>query len=204
MLPIIALVVVVAIVILLGVAAAKPDTFEVSRTETIRAPAAAIYPFIIDFRQWSRWSPWEQLDPDMRRTHSGAPAGAGAIYEWQGNRKAGQGRMEITETRPPEHVVIALEFIKPFAATNTTAFHIEPGPEGSRVTWSMHGPNTFAGKLMGVFVDMESMIGREYERGLAALKLTAEHEAAESPENDLPSSSSVTAVEDRVPPATTG
>jgi uncharacterized protein YndB with AHSA1/START domain len=181
MLVLILLAIAVVLAIIVGIAATRPDTFEVTRTEAMHAPPEAVYPLVVDFRQWGRWSPWEQLDPDMERRHSGAPAGVGAVYEWSGNKKAGEGRMEITEAEAPHRVVIALDFIKPFAASNVTAFQIERDGAGSVVTWSMHGPNSFAGKLFSVFVNMEKMIGRDYERGLAALRLAAEHEAAGSP-----------------------
>jgi uncharacterized protein YndB with AHSA1/START domain len=150
------------------------DQYEVVRTTTIAAPAAAVHALIADFRQWTRWSPWEELDPDLRRTYSGADQGVGAVYAWSGNRKAGEGRMEITDDTPPERVVIALDFIKPFKSSNTTTFELG-GDEGSTaVTWRMVGPKTLMTKLMGIFKSMDKMIGPDFEKGLARLKAAAE------------------------------
>lgn len=150
------------------------DTYTVERSTTIEAPPERIYEQVADFHSWRNWSPWDGLDPDMRRTYSGPDAGPGATYAWAGNRKAGEGQMEITEATAPTHVRIDLRFIKPFRAQNETVFHIRPEGSGSRVTWTMTGRKTLATKIMGIFKSMDAMIGPDFEKGLASLKSTAE------------------------------
>ena len=162
---------------LLIYAATKPDTFRVERTTTVHAPPEIIFPLINDFHQWNAWSPFEQLDPAMVRTHSGAASGEGAVYEWSGNRKAGSGRMEITNSIPNKNVSIRLDFSKPFEAHNRTEFTLEPRGESTVVTWAMHGNNQYIGKLMSVVISMDSMIGKDFEAGLANLKTLAEGSA---------------------------
>ncbi len=174
MLKIIAIVIVVLIAVVLGLAATKPDTFRVQRATTIKAPAAKVYALIDDFRQWGQWSPWEKLDPDLKRTFSGAASGKGAVYEWTGNNKVGAGRMEITEPTPPNKLVIKLDFIKPFEGHNIAEFTLEPQADATQLTWVMHGPTPFVSKLMQVFVSMDSLIGKDFEAGLANLKALAE------------------------------
>ncbi len=149
------------------------DTFEVVRSVTIAAPAATIHALLDDFQAWTRWSPWEDVDPALERTYSGADAGVGAIYEWSGNRKAGQGRMEITEDVPGERVVIALDFLKPFKSSNTTIFELSEDGGSTTVTWRMVGPKTLMNKVMGIFVSMDKMIGPSFEKGLAQLSAAA-------------------------------
>ena len=161
---------------LLGYAATRPDTLRVQRSATIGAPPERIYPLIADFRRWEAWSPWEKLDPEMKRTLSGADSGVGAVYEWDGNRKAGAGRMEIVEAAEPSEVDIRLDFTRPFESHNTTRFALEPDGSGTRVTWTMDGPQAFMSKVMGVFIDMDGMIGKDFDRGLAAMKDAAERE----------------------------
>jgi uncharacterized protein YndB with AHSA1/START domain len=157
------------------------DTYTVERSATIDAPPQRVYEEIVDFHNWTHWSPWEDVDPDLQRTYSGAQSGTGAVYAWSGNRKAGQGRMEITEAVEPSKVVIDLRFEKPFKARSDTSFTITPeGPQGSasRVVWSMTGEKTFMTKVMGVFTSMDKLLGPDFERGLARLKSTAERSAA--------------------------
>jgi hypothetical protein len=148
-------------------------TYEVVRTETIDAPSAVIHDLLVDFHEWLRWSPWEDLDPDLRRTYSGADRGVGAVYEWSGNRKAGQGRMEVTGDEPLE-VVVAVTFLKPFKSSSTATFTLEPAGAGTTVTWTMVGPMTVATKVMGIFTSMDKMIGPDFEKGLTRMKATAE------------------------------
>jgi len=143
-------------------------------TVTIDADPARIYDQIIDFHKWTGWSPWEDLDPALRRTYSGADSGTGAVYAWSGNRKAGQGRMEITQAAHPSRVAIDLVFEKPFKARNDTVFTIEPTGSGSRVTWTMTGKKTLMTKAMGIFTSMDKLVGPDFEKGLARLKTTAE------------------------------
>ena len=162
------------IVIILGFAATKPDTFSVVRTITIKAPAEKIAPLISDFHNWTSWSPWEHLDPTMQRTFSGATAGPGAVYAWTGNDKVGAGRMEITAVTPPSRIEIKLDFLKPFESHNTTDFLLDTKGDTTTVTWNMHGPMPYISKLMTVFMSMDSMIGGDFEKGLAAMKATAE------------------------------
>jgi uncharacterized protein YndB with AHSA1/START domain len=155
------------------------DTYTVERSAHIDAPPERVYDQIADFHNWTNWSPWEGLDPDMKRTYSGADSGTGAVYAWSGNRKAGQGQMRMTSARKPSTVQIDLAFEKPFKSRNDTAFTISPDGHGSRVTWSMSGKQTLMTKAMGIFKSMDKMIGPDFERGLAQLKSVAEHPAAE-------------------------
>ena len=171
-----AMVFVVALVLLavvLGLAATKSDTFSVVRATSMKAPPEKILPHIADFQAWRAWSPWERLDPALKRSYSGAPSGKGAVYEWEGNSKAGRGRMEITDVAPGM-IVIKLDFLKPFEAHNTAEFTLEPRGDSTNVIWNMHGPSPFVIKVMGVFMNMDRMVGRDFERGLADLKAVAE------------------------------
>ena len=174
MFKIIALVAVLLIVGLLIFAATKPDTFRVQRSAGIKATPDKIFPLINDLHSWGAWSPWEKMDPGMRKVHSGAAQGTGAVYEWEGNSKVGKGRMEITDTSPPSKVVIALDFIKPFQAHNMTEFTLEPRGGATDVTWAMHGPTPYIAKIMHIFVSMDSMVGKQFETGLANLKALVE------------------------------
>jgi hypothetical protein len=174
MIQIIGIAVVGAVATVLGIASRKPAQFRMQRTARINAPPDRIYPHLVDFHRWAAWSPWEKLDPAMKRTISGAPSGKGAVYEWEGNSKAGKGRMEITDTTAQESVTIDLQFIKPFAARNTTVFALEPRGAATDVTWSMSGESPFVQKVMSVFVDMDKMVGKDFEQGLANLKTLAE------------------------------
>ena len=159
----------------LSLASRKPKELRVRRSTRINAPADRIFANIIDFHRWEAWSPWEKLDPAMKKTHSGPPSGKGAVYEWVGNSKVGQGRMEITDATAPSRVAIALHFIKPFEARNTTEFALVPaGSNATDVTWSMVGPSPFITKVMGVFMDMDKMICKDFEKGLSSLKDVAE------------------------------
>jgi len=152
------------------------DTYTVERSATIAAPPHRVYEQVADFHNWTNWSPWEDLDPDLKRTYSGAAAGTGAVYEWSGNRRAGEGRMEITRAEDPSAVDIALDFVKPFKASNRTSFTIRPDGDGSQVTWRMVGKQTLALRIFGIFRSMESLVGNDFEKGLGRLKAHAEHE----------------------------
>jgi uncharacterized protein YndB with AHSA1/START domain len=155
-------------------AATKADTFHVERTVWIKAPPEKVFPLINDFHNWGSWSPWEKLDPTMKRTHSGAASGKGAVYAWEGNNDVGQGRMEIRDEAPPSRVTIQLDFLKPFEAHNVAAFTLEPKGEFTTVRWAMDGPNSYFAKVMQVFVSMDSMVGKDFENGLANMKAIAE------------------------------
>jgi uncharacterized protein YndB with AHSA1/START domain len=171
----IAIVVVLVIAGVLAFAATRPDDFTVQRSIAIKAEPARVYPLIVDFRHWPTWSPWEKLDPAMKRTLSGPPGRAGAVYEWDGSSKVGAGRMEVKDTNVPSKVLIQLDFIRPFEGHNMTDFTLaRRADSGTDVTWQMRGPAPFVSKLMGVFVDMDKMIGKDFETGLANLKAVAE------------------------------
>jgi uncharacterized protein YndB with AHSA1/START domain len=155
---------------LLVYAATKPDTFRVQRAASIKAPPEKIFAVLNDFLRWDAWSPWEKKDPAMKRTFSAVTSGKGAVYAWEGNRDVGQGRMEIAESVPPSKVAIKLDFVKPFETHNIVEFTLEPKADSTNVTWTMHGPMPYISKLITVFVNMDSMIGKDFETGLANLK----------------------------------
>lgn len=159
--------------LLLVVIALQPDTFHVERSISIAAPPEAAFAQVNDFHAWSAWSPWEKLDPAMTRSYEGAPAGVGAKYAWVGNKDVGEGRMTIEQSDPAK-IAIKLEFLKPFAATNTATFTFARTPEGNKTTWAMDGNNNFISKAMGLVMDMDKMIGPDFERGLAGIKTAAE------------------------------
>jgi uncharacterized protein YndB with AHSA1/START domain len=133
-----------------------------------------VFPLLNDFRRWSIWSPWEKLDPNLTRRFSGAESGQGAVYDGEGNKKAGKGRMEIRKSIPPSRLVITLDFMEPWAAHNTAEFILTPDAGATDVVWTMYGPNLFITKLTGVFISMDKMVGTDFERGLANLKQAAE------------------------------
>jgi len=167
--------VLVAFVILfIVIVALQPAEFSVTRTAVIAAPAPAVFAQVNDFHKWAGWSPWAKLDPNMKTTYEGAPAGNGAIYSWSGNNDVGEGRMTLTESRPSELVRIKLEFKKPFEATNTTEFSFKPESDKTLVTWSMAGENNFMAKAFGLVMNMDKMVGGDFEKGLAQLKSVAE------------------------------
>jgi uncharacterized protein YndB with AHSA1/START domain len=145
------------------------DTFTVERSAEVAAPPDQVFAALVDFHQWPKWSPWEDIDPDMERTFSGADSGVGAVYAWKGNRKAGEGRMEITGADSPSSLAVDLRFIKPFKSENDVRFAIEPSDDGSRVTWTMVGPKTFGVKVMSIFKSMDKMVGPDFEKGLRQL-----------------------------------
>jgi hypothetical protein len=167
----------VLIAAVLVVAATKPDTFQVQRNIAINAPPEAVLPYLQDFHKWGAWSPWEKLDPAMRRTFAGADAGKGAVYEWSGNSDVGRGRMEITDVSRSQ-VAIKLDFLEPFESHNVTTFTLVLQAGGTEVKWVMDGPNPYISKLMQVFVNMDKMIGKDFDAGLSELKKAAESGAA--------------------------
>lgn len=169
----IGLVLLVLVAALLVFAATRPDSFSVERRIVIQAPPEKILPLITDFHRWAEWSPWEKLDPAMKRSFGGAPAGVGATYGWQGNKDVGSGRMEVKAVAPGK-VSIQLDFIEPFEGHNTADFMLAPKDGGTELRWLMFGPAPFVTKLMGVFVSMDSLIGKDFEKGLAQLKAAAE------------------------------
>ena len=171
---VIAVVLAIAIAIVLFLASTKPDTFSVQRAATMKAPPETIFALINDFRQWGKWSPWEHKDPAMQRTFSGAQSGKGSVYAWDGNKNVGSGRMEILEASAPSKIVIKLDFFKPFEGHNTAEFTILPQGDATDVTWVMHGPAPFISRLMQVFMNIDRMIGKDFEIGLANLKRLTE------------------------------
>ncbi len=172
----IALLLVVLIAGVLLYAATRPDSFRVERSTRIQAPPERIAPLVADFHRWSEWSPYEKLDPAMKRSFGGAASGPGATYAWEGNDKAGAGRMEILEASPTK-VSIKLDFLQPFEARNTADFSFQPQGDATQVTWAMHGPAPYVSKLMGLVFDMDTLIGKDFEAGLANLKTAAEKPA---------------------------
>jgi len=174
MLKALGLVVVALIAAVLIYAATRPDSFRVERSIRIQAPPDKIYPLIVDFKAWPTWSPWEKLDPAMKRELSGSARGTGAVYAWTGNKDVGQGRMEITEAVAPSRIVVQLDFIEPIAANNIAEFTLQPDGDATRVVWAMHGPSPYIAKLMGLAFSMDAMVGKDFESGLANLKAAAE------------------------------
>ena len=174
MLKTIALALLVAVVATLIYASTRPDSFRIERATTINAAPEKVFGLINDFKRWEPWSPWEKIDPQLKRTYSGAAEGVGAVYEWQGNKDVGQGRMAITGSAPNSKITIQLDFITPFEAHNTVEFILVPEGAGTRVTQAMFGPSPFISKLMGLVFSMEKMVGGKYEEGLASLKALAE------------------------------
>lgn len=168
-----AVILIVAIVAVVVLASAKPDTFRIARAVQVNATADQIMPLIADFHHWTRWSPWEGMDPGMQRTYSGAESGVGAVYEWEGNKKVGSGRMRITRA-DPSGVSLDLSFFAPMKAENKTDINLTPQNGGTRVDWAMYGPQPFMSKLFGVFMNFDAMVGKDFERGLASLKAAAE------------------------------
>ncbi len=145
------------------------STYEVTRNAVIPAPAEDIFPLVNSFHEWTKWSPWESVDPAMERSYTGSESGVGAKYAWSGNRKAGSGTMEIVESTEPGSIKIRLEFTKPFKAVNPTSFTFTPSGSGTKVTWTMTGENKGIGKIFALFMNMDKMVGTDFEKGLSAL-----------------------------------
>lgn len=158
--------------------ALQPAEFRVERSATISAPAAVVFAQVNDFHAWEPWNPWGKLDPAMKQTYGGAPSGVGATYAWAGDGTVGEGRMTIVESRAPEFVRIQLDFLKPMAATNVAEFTFEPRGDQTVVTWAMTGRNGFMGKAIGLFLDMDQMVGGMFEQGLAGMKSASEAASA--------------------------
>jgi hypothetical protein len=169
----VAIVLVVLVVALLIYASTRPDRFRIERSTLIQAPAGKIAGILGDFRRWKEWSPWETRDPALQRTLSGPATGKGAVYEWQGNKDVGRGRMEILDLSDAL-VRIKLDFFSPFEAHNTAEYVLQPEGGGTRVTWAMFGPSPLMSKVVGVFMNMDRMVGKDFETGLANLKSISE------------------------------
>jgi hypothetical protein len=167
------IVLMLAIAGVLAFATTKPDNFRVQRSTSIKAPPDKISAVLSDFRAWDGWSPWEKVDPKMKRTYSGEPKGKGAKYAWAGNGEVGEGSMTITEAQP-SRVALDLDFVKPWEGHNKVVFTLAPKGEATEVTWDMQGPSPYITKVIQVFCDMDGMIGKEFEKGLADLKTLTE------------------------------
>lgn len=166
----IAIVVVSLVAALLIFAATKPDTFRVERSISIKAPPEKIFAILNDFHQSESWSPFEKKDPAMKRTFGGAASGKGAVYEFDGNKEVGKGRLTITDTAPPSKIKIALDMVEPFEAHNTVEFTLGTNGDSTGVTWAIHGPQSYMMKVVGLFMDCDKMIGKDFEAGLVKLK----------------------------------
>ena len=171
---VVAIILAIAIAVVLGLAATKSDTLRVQRAISINAPPERIFPLISDFHQWLHWSPYERKDPEMKRTYEGAASGKGAVYAWNGDKNVGSGRMEILEASAPQKIVVKLDFFTPFEGHNTAEFTMLPQGDGTHVTWLMHGPARFMTRLIQVFMNLDNMIGKDFEAGLANLKTITE------------------------------
>lgn len=162
------------IVVLVIVVTLQPAEFNVSRTAIVAAPPAVIFPYVNDLREWQKWSPWEKIDPTMKRTFEGPASGKGSSYAWSGNDEIGEGVMTITESRPDEEVGIKLEFLKPFVASNNVVLSFKPDGSQTFVTWQMSGRNNWFFKAVSLMMNMDKMCGDQFEQGLAQLKSLAE------------------------------
>ncbi len=175
---IVAIVLVILVAAVLVIASMTPDTFRIQRSATIKTPPEKVFPHINDFHNWQAWSPWEKLDPALKRTFSGPQQGKGTVYEWEGNKRVGKGRMEITESSSPSRIVIKLDFFQPFEAHNTADFTFAGQGESTLLTWGMNGQRPFMFKVMGLFMNFDKLIGKDFEAGLANLKQITETGAA--------------------------
>ena len=162
------------VVVLVVIIALQPSTYHVERSATMNAPAPAVFAQVNDFHKWNAWSPWAKIDPAMKQTFDGAPAGNGAGYAWVGNSEVGEGRMTITESHPSDLVKIKLEFIKPFAATSNTVFTFKPEGNQTKVTWAMDGDKNFIAKAFHLVMNIDKMVGGDFEKGLAQMKAVTE------------------------------
>ena len=171
---VVAILVAVSIAAVLGLAATKPDTFRVERATSIKVPPEKIFALINDLHSWGAWSPYEHKGQAMKRAFGGATNGKGAVYEWDGNSDVGKGRMEIAEASPPSKVTIKLDMLEPFEAHNIVEFALDPQGDATTVTWVMNGDTPYLAKIAHVLFDMDSMVGKDFEAGLANLKAITE------------------------------
>ena len=168
----------IGVVVVVGVfaviVAMRPSDFRVERSAVVSAPAPVVFAQVNDLHNWDAWSPWAKLDPAAKQTFDGPRAGTGAAFAWAGNNQVGEGRMTITESRPYELIRFRLDFVKPFAVTNTAEFTFTPRGVQTAVTWSMSGRQNFMAKAFCMFMSMDKMVGGEFEKGLAQMKSVAE------------------------------
>lgn len=148
--------------------------YQVERSIVIKAESATVYESIVNFREWTHWSPWADVDPDMEIMYDGTDGEVGSTYSWKGNRKAGEGSMTLTDTTAPSSVVIDLRFLKPFKSESVTRFDLEPSPDGTAVTWTMTGSYTASSRVFSVIMPMDKLVGRDFEKGLAQLRAYVE------------------------------
>ena len=167
-------VIVVAVAVFCVVVAMQPADFKITRSATYNAPPEKVFEQVNDFHKWDAWSPWAKIDPAMKTTYSGPDSGSGAAYAWIGNKQVGEGKMTITESHPSSHIKIDLDFIAPFAAKNVTEFTFKPEGDKTTVTWSMTGNNNFITKAFGLVMNMDKLVGGDFEKGLAQLKPVVE------------------------------
>jgi len=160
-------------IVLAAMIARQPDTFRIARSAVIEAPPERVFAFLNNFHEWTHWSPWEHRDPNLKRTYEGPASGPGAAYHWVGNKNVGEGRMTIVESKAGESVTIKLEFMKPFAATNEARFTLTPVPQGTQLEWAMTGENSVMGKVFGLIMNMDKMVGGDFETGLTNLNAAA-------------------------------
>ena len=170
----IVIVVVVLVVVFVCIVALQPTRYHIERSATMNASAPVVFAHVNDFHKWEAWSPWAKMDPAMKQSYEGATSGTGAVYSWAGNSQVGEGRMTITDSHPSDLIKIKLEFIKPFAATNATDFTFKPQGNQTTVTWTLDGNNNFMGKAFGLFMNMDKMVGGDFEKGLAQMKAVSE------------------------------
>ncbi len=164
------------ILVILWLASKQPDTFKVTRTARMDAPPSTIFPHVNNLQNWHDWSPWAKLDPHSKTEFEGPAEGSGAKMSWAGNNKVGVGSMTIVESRPGEYIRFKLEFLKPMKATNTAEFNFAPDGGATTVAWTMTGTNNFMGKIMGMLMNCDKMVGGQFEKGLADLKALVEKE----------------------------
>lgn len=169
-------IIIIAVLIIgfLAMAAMRPSQFSLSRNLDMKASPAKIFAQLNDFKKWGAWSPWEKMDPNLQRNFSGAASGKGAKYAWVGNKKVGEGNMEIINSVASSNILLNLNFLKPFKASNVTEFKITPNGAHTNLNWEMRGPLNLMMKVMHMFMDMDKMVGKDFEAGLANLKAIVE------------------------------
>jgi len=170
-----------AVVAILAIAGTRPSAYHVERSATMSAPPAVVHLIVNDFHKFPEWSPWQKIDPNVKTSIGGSGVGPGSSFSWVGNNKVGEGRMTITSTSPPNDVAMKLDFIKPYTSTCDVNFHIQPEGNGSKVTWAMDGNSNLMEKVMTLFLSMDSMVGKDFDRGLANLKQLSESNAQALP-----------------------
>lgn len=169
----------VFLVVLVGLIEMQPDTFHLERSRQMAAPPEAVFAQVNDFHNWQAWSPWAKLDPNAKNTYSGADAGAGAMFAWDGNDEVGAGQMEIIESKPSELVKLELDFKRPMESSCDTIFTFKPEGNGTVVTWAMEGPNSFLGKALHLVIDMDAMVGAQFDEGLTSIQQIVEQKPAQ-------------------------